>query len=88
MAKIYRFLGKRGNTTIPYPLRLAMGLKRYDLISYELDGDTIILKRERICDNCASDSNQTQILGFPEPKPQKKQNTKRSGMRKTLPLLV
>jgi len=88
MAKIYRFLGKRGNTTIPYPLRLAMGLKRYDLISYELDGDTIILKRERICDNCASDSDQTQIPGFAEPKPQKKQNTKHSGARKTLPLLV
>ena len=86
MAKIYRFLGKRGNTTIPYPLRLAMGLKRYDLVSYELDGDTIILKRERICDNCVLDINQTQIPGFAEPKPQKKQNKKISRARKTLEL--
>lgn len=88
MAKIYRFLGKSGRTTIPYPLRLAMNIKRYDLISYELDGDTIIVRREKICDNCAAESGRSAFPGDGASQSQKKQNTKIGGARKKLKLKI
>ena len=52
MDKIYRILGKRGNTTIPFPLRVHMGLHPNDLLSYQRDGDCIVIRREKVCDNC------------------------------------
>lgn len=88
MPKIYRFLGKSGRTTIPYPLRVAMNLKRYDLVSYELDGDTIIVRREKVCDNCASESGKTEPPGTDVPKPEKKQETVRSRARKMFKLKI
>ncbi len=54
MEPIYRILGKRGRTTIPYILRSTMGFRPNDLVSYRRDGDTIIVKREKICDNCCA----------------------------------
>ena len=44
MAKIYRILGKRGNTTIPYALRVFLGFRPNDLI----------IRREKICDDCCT----------------------------------
>ena len=88
MPKIYRFLGKSGRTTIPYPLRAAMNLKRYDLVSYELDGDAIIVRREKICDNCAPESGRTAIPSADAPKSEKKQETVRSRARKMLKLKI
>ena len=52
MDKIYRILGNRGRTTIPYPLRMQMGFHPNDLLSFRRDGDTIIIRREKVCDNC------------------------------------
>ena len=52
MEKIYRILGKRGRTTVPYELRVKMGIHPNDLVSFRCEGDEIIIKREKICDNC------------------------------------
>lgn len=52
MNKIYRTLGKRGRTTIPYAIRVKLGLRHNDLISFEEDGDTVIVRREKVCDEC------------------------------------
>lgn len=88
MPKIYRFLGKSGRTTIPYPLRVAMNLKRYDLVSFEFAGDSIVIRREKICDNCAAESGQGTIPGANAPKSQKKQNTISGRARKMLKLKI
>lgn len=52
MNKIYRTLGKRGRTTIPYVIRVKLGLRHNDLLSFEEDGDTVIVRREKVCDEC------------------------------------
>lgn len=52
MNKIYRTLGKRGRTTIPYAIRVRLGLRHNDLISFEEDGDAVIVRREKVCDEC------------------------------------
>lgn len=53
MEKIYRILGKYGRTTIPFALRVQLGFKRNDLVSFEAtDKDTIIIRREKVCDHC------------------------------------
>lgn len=52
MNKIYRILGKRGRTTIPYAIRVRLGLRHNDLLSFEEDGDTVIVRREKVCDEC------------------------------------
>ena len=46
MAKIYRILGKRGNTTIPYALRVFLG--------FRAESDEVIIRREKICDDCCT----------------------------------
>ena len=55
MNKIYKTLGKRGRTTIPYVIRVRLGLSHNDLISFEEDGDTVIVRREKVCDDFLDD---------------------------------
>ena len=51
--KINKILGKRGRITIPYEIRLKMGFRYNDVISFEeQDNNTIIIRREKICDSC------------------------------------
>ena len=52
MNKIYRTLGKRGRTTIPYAIRVNLGLRHNDLLSFEEDGDKVVIRRESICNEC------------------------------------
>lgn len=52
MNKIYRILGKHGRVTIPYYLRILMEYKANDVVSFRVEGDEIIVKREKICDAC------------------------------------
>lgn len=54
MDKIYRILGKRGRITIPYALRMLMGFHPNDLVSFRREGEEVIVKREKICDNCGT----------------------------------
>ena len=52
MDKVYRILRKRGRITIPYELRVPMGFRMSDVVSFERRGNSIIVTREKICDNC------------------------------------
>ena len=54
MAKIYRILGKRGNTTIPYALPVFLGFRPNDLLSFRAESDEVIIRREKICDDCCT----------------------------------
>lgn len=50
---IYRVMGKRGRITIPYEFRQQVGFGYNDILSFtKQDDNTVIVKREEICDNC------------------------------------
>lgn len=57
MAKLLRILGKRGRITIPFEIRQRVGFKYNDVLSFAeaADGRTVIVKREKICDNCVAE---------------------------------
>lgn len=49
--KILRILGKRGRVTIPYEIRQEVGFKYNDVLSFvQADNNTVIVRREKICD--------------------------------------
>ena len=53
MTKLYRILGKRGRITIPYEMRRRVGFSYNDVLSFtEQDDRTVVVRREKICDNC------------------------------------
>lgn len=53
MITLYRVLGKRGRITIPYEIRQQIGFRYNDVLSFtQQDDDSVILRREKICDNC------------------------------------
>jgi bifunctional DNA-binding transcriptional regulator/antitoxin component of YhaV-PrlF toxin-antitoxin module len=58
--KIYKILGKRGRITIPWEIRNALGFVYNDVVSFETSGDTVLVKREKICDGC-------KVMPMPEP---------------------
>ena len=54
MRKTYRFVGVKGQITIPFEIRMNRNIHAGTLFSVEdRDEDTIILHREKICDKCA-----------------------------------
>lgn len=53
MLKIHRVLGKKGRITIPYEIRQRIGFRHNDVLSFaELDDSSVVVRREKICDNC------------------------------------
>ncbi len=63
---IYRVLGKRGRITIPYEFRQQVGFGYNDVLSFtRQDDNTVIVKREKICDNCAG--KKASVAHVPEP---------------------
>lgn len=53
MIKMYRVLGERGRITIPYEIRKQIGFKYNDILSFaQQDDGSVLIKREKICDNC------------------------------------
>lgn len=51
--KIVRVLGKRGRITIPYQIRVRNKIGYNDILSFEeKDANTIILRKERLCNGC------------------------------------
>lgn len=50
---IYKVLGKRGRITIPFEIRQNVGFAYNDILSFtKMDGHTVIIRREKICDGC------------------------------------
>ena len=65
MNKVYRLIGKEGRTTIPFDIRMKMRIGNNSLLSYEIkDDDTIILRREKVCDHCKDKNKEGSILDF------------------------
>ena len=60
MIQMFRILGKRGRITIPFEIRQRVGFACNDILSFTEapDGRSVIVKREKICDNCASEKPQ------------------------------
>lgn len=53
MHKIYRILGKRGRITISFEIRQRIGFRYNDVLSFtELDDSSVVVRKEKICDNC------------------------------------
>jgi len=54
MSKLFKILGKRGRITIPFEIRLALGFEYNDVVSFAVEGDSVLVRREKICDGCKS----------------------------------
>lgn len=53
MLKIYRVLGKKGRITIPFEIRQRIGFRYNDVLLFtELDDSSVVVRKEKICDNC------------------------------------
>lgn len=53
MLKIYRVLGEKGRITIPFEIRQQIGFRYNDVLSFtELDDSSVVVRKEKICDNC------------------------------------
>ena len=58
---VYKILGKRGRITIPWEIRHELGFSCNDVVSFEVDGNTVAVKREKLCDDCKQTAS-TSIL--------------------------
>ena len=55
MNKIYKILGKRGRITIPCEIRMKLGFRYNDVLSFEeQDENTVIIHREKVCVHCGT----------------------------------
>ena len=50
--KTYRVLGQKGRTTIPFSIRRRLGLRCGDVLSFDEENGTVIVRKEKICDRC------------------------------------
>ena len=50
--KTYRVLGQKGRTTIPLSIRIRLGLRCGDVLSFAEENGTVIVRKEKICDLC------------------------------------
>jgi len=79
MQKILKILGKRGRITIPWEIRKELGFAYNDVVSFEMNANTVLVKREKICDGCnvneyerssySSSHKAEHPIPTPEPKP-------------------
>ena len=60
MTKLLRILGKRGRVTIPQEIRQRVGFAYNDVLSFaEQDDRTVVIKREKLCDDCCDNLKST-----------------------------
>ncbi len=59
MKKIYKVLTDCGRVTIPLPIRMSLNLSDNDILSFRQDGDEIIIRKEKLCDNCGEPAKRT-----------------------------
>jgi AbrB family looped-hinge helix DNA binding protein len=52
MNKALKILGVKGRITIPYAIREMIGFRMGDIVSFETDGGSITIKKEKLCDGC------------------------------------
>lgn len=59
-----RYLPQDCRITIPPIIRERLKLHPGDPLSFTLDGDTICIRRERLCDNCATAEKAVDLDAF------------------------
>ena len=62
MNKTYRFLGRNGRTTIPIQIRRMLNIGRGDLIGYSIQGNTVVVTKEEVCNNCKTEHDSVQEM--------------------------
>lgn len=63
MNKVFRILGKRGRITIPFEMRVQLGIMHNDILSFQADGNKVIVTKEKLCINCtSSEDSKKQII--------------------------
>ena len=50
--KTYRVLGQKGRTTIPFSIRMRLGLRCGDVLSFAEENGAVTVRKEKICDLC------------------------------------
>lgn len=78
MYRIYRIIGKKGRITIPYEMRSALNIGRGDILSFQLNGKSVIITKEKLCGNCRGDNVKRHVKHKKRENPKKavkKQNT-------------
>ena len=50
--KTYRVLGQKGRTTIPLSIRMRLGFRCGEVLSFAEDNGTVTVRKEKICDRC------------------------------------
>ncbi len=66
MNKTYRFLGRNGRTTIPIQIRRMLNIGRGDLIGYSIQGNTVVVTKEKVCNNCRKEHDSVQEMAEQE----------------------
>ena len=50
--RTYRVLGQKGRTTIPLSIRMRLGLRCGDVLSFEEENGAVTVRKEKLCDHC------------------------------------
>ncbi len=61
--KTYRVLGQKGRTTIPFSIRMRLGLRCGDVLSFDEGNGIVTVRKEKICDRC-KDRSESQGLSL------------------------
>lgn len=62
MNKVFRILGKRGRITIPFEMRVQLGIMHNDILSFQADGTKVIVTKEKLCSNCTSSEDSKKLI--------------------------
>ena len=62
MDKQYKVIDDRGRLTIPRSVRFLTGITANSIVSLTFSKDEIIIKKEKICDNCQNEEKETITL--------------------------
>jgi len=54
--RTYRVLGQKGRTTIPFSIRMRLGLRCGDVLSFAEENGTVTVRKGKICDHCKDKS--------------------------------
>lgn len=59
--KTYRVLGQKGRTTIPLSIRMRLGLRCGDVLSFAEENGAVTVRKEKICDRCKDGVEQPKL---------------------------
>ena len=62
MDKQYKVIDDRGRLTIPRSVRFLTGITANSIVSLTFSKDEIIIKKEKICDNCQNERKEKKPL--------------------------